>query len=98
VNLKVMNDSLQSNSLYYPTDVSVLKEELKKYTLPLHGEMHDVGTLEISQESTLEDLKSQLLTLPAVITLLHEYRVMYYTWFGCNGIVIVLLVLLHCTD
>ena len=73
----------------------MLKEELKKCTLPLHGEMHDVGTLEISQESTLEDLKSQLLTLPVV---LHEYRVMCYTWFCCNEIVIVPLVLLHCTD
>lgn len=78
--------------------MSSLKEDLKKYVLPLHGEMCDVGTLEISQESTLEDLKSQLLTLPAVIILLHEYRVMYYTWFSCNEIVIVPLVLLHCTD
>lgn len=52
------------------SDVSTLiKEDLRKYNFPLHGTLLELGTLEISQDSTLEDLKSQILTLPVVITL-----------------------------
>lgn len=58
------------------SDVSMLlKEDPRKYNLPLHGTLLEIGTLEISQDSTLEDLKNQILTLPMVITWLHEYRV-----------------------
>lgn len=50
---------------------TLLKEDLRKYNFPLHGTLLELGTLEISQESTLEDLKSQILTLPV----LQEYTV-----------------------
>ena len=60
----------------FASDVSKLfKEDLRKYNFPLHGTLLEIGTLEISQDSTLEDLKNQILTLPMVITWLHEYRV-----------------------
>lgn len=47
----------------------LLKEDLSKYNFPLHGTLLELGTMEISQDSTLEDLKSQILTLPMVINL-----------------------------
>ena len=61
---------LYVNCILSAVDVSrLLKEDLRKYNFPLHGAQLELGILEISQDSTLEDLKNQILTLPVVITL-----------------------------
>lgn len=71
----IINALYELYFLSAPDVSNLLKEDLRKYNFPLHGTLLELGTLEISQDSTLEDLKSQILTLPVVITWQHEYRV-----------------------